>query len=89
MTRKEAVMLTRQFAIYHARGDLPNSQKTLEALKLVADIVEATIGRGRLVDADNLSNNINRGPGTPMQKLFADACVAAEPTILVSEISND
>lgn len=35
----------------------------------------------RPIDADNLSKSINEGPGTPIQKFFADACIAAAPTL--------
>lgn len=35
----------------------------------------------RPVDANDLSKSINEGPGTPIQKFFADACVAAAPTL--------
>lgn len=35
----------------------------------------------RLVDADALSESICSGEGTALQKFFADACVAAAPTI--------
>lgn len=35
----------------------------------------------RPIDADTLSKSINDGPGTSIQKFFADACVAAAPTL--------
>lgn len=35
----------------------------------------------RTIDADALSESIKRGPGTDLQKFFADVCVAAAPTV--------
>lgn len=35
----------------------------------------------RLVDADALSESIRNGSGTPIQKFFADVCVAAAKTV--------
>ena len=35
----------------------------------------------RLIDADALSESIRSGPGTDVQKLFADVCVATAPTV--------
>ena len=35
----------------------------------------------RLIDANALSESIKRGPGTDLQKFFADVCVAAAPTV--------
>ena len=35
----------------------------------------------RLIDADALSESIKSGSGTPMQKFFADVCVATAPTV--------
>lgn len=35
----------------------------------------------RVIDADALSESIKRGPGTDLQKFFADVCVATAPTI--------
>lgn len=35
----------------------------------------------RLVDADDLSESIRNGSGTPIQKFFADVCVAAANTV--------
>lgn len=89
MTREVAVKLVRDFAIYHARGDLPYSRKTLEALEMCADIVEKTIGKGRLIDADAASKHINDGAGTPLQKFFADVCLAGEPTVIECEPKSD
>ena len=89
MTREVAVRLVRDFAIHHAIGDLPYSRKTLEALEMCADIVEKTIGKGRLIDADAASKRINDGAGTPLQKFFADACLAGEPTVIECEPKSD
>lgn len=89
MTRETAVKLVREFAIHHAIGDLPYSRKTLEALEMCADIVEKTIGTGRLIDADAASKRINDGAGTPLQKFYADACLAGEPTVIECEPISD
>ena len=35
----------------------------------------------RLIDADALSKSIKDGDGTPIQKFFADVCVAGAPTV--------
>lgn len=35
----------------------------------------------RLIDADALSESIQNGAGTELQKFFADVCVATAPTI--------
>lgn len=35
----------------------------------------------RLIDADVLSKSIKDGDGTPIQKFFADVCVAGAPTV--------
>lgn len=35
----------------------------------------------RTIDADALSESIKRGPGTDLQKFFADVCVVAAPTV--------
>lgn len=35
----------------------------------------------RLIDADTLSESIQHGPGTYLQKFFADVCVATAPTV--------
>lgn len=35
----------------------------------------------RVIDADALSESIKRGPGTDLQKFFADVCVATAPTV--------
>lgn len=89
MTRTEAVKLVREFAIYHAIGDLPYSQKTLEALEMIADIAEKTIGTGRLIDADSVSKRIMDGSGTPLQKFYTDAVLAAEPTVIPAEPKSE
>lgn len=40
----------------------------------------------RPVDADALSQSIQDGPGTEMQKFFADVCVSTAPTLDVAPI---
>lgn len=40
----------------------------------------------RLIDADALSESIKCGAGTPMQKLFADVCLAGAPTAYVTSV---
>ena len=40
----------------------------------------------RLIDADALSESIKSGSGTPMQKFFADVCVATAPTVDAVEV---
>lgn len=42
----------------------------------------------RPVDADALSKSIQDGPGTEMQKFFADVCVSTAPTLDVAPIDE-
>lgn len=43
----------------------------------------------RLIDANALSDSIKNGVGTPLQKFFADACVAATPTYQINGETSD
>ena len=43
MTIEEAIYCINNFAIYHAKGDLPYSARTLHALEMAAEALEMQI----------------------------------------------
>lgn len=60
MTREEAIRCIKEFGLYHAIGDLPNSAKTVEAFRMAIEALSADAVQGwipcyeRLPEAEDM-----------------------------------